>query len=202
MLALEHSEHGDNMHPALRVVDPRTGSIGREQIDEGMALYAAAWSPIPGDQRLAVVHERTGEERPAIWDLSTGTWTDLDLELRGPRRRGGLVARRVGIADRAQRRGSRPPVPVRAGGGSLQAIAHDEGSIWSAAVRPDGDVVVPARAASAPTVLGTSGDVVLHAGTERAPAGRPYVSWHFDNGEGDQVHGFYVTPEGEGRSPS
>ena len=46
MLALEHAEHGDSLHPALRVVDPRTGATIAEQIDEGMALLASCWSPI------------------------------------------------------------------------------------------------------------------------------------------------------------
>ncbi len=37
-----------------------------------------------GGPRLAVVHERAGEESPAIWDLGDGTWTDLKTGLRGP----------------------------------------------------------------------------------------------------------------------
>ena len=84
MLALEHAEHGDSMHPAVRVVDARTGSTIAEQVDEGLALHASCWSPVPGDQRLVVTHEREGEERPAVWHLTTGSWTDLDLGLSGP----------------------------------------------------------------------------------------------------------------------
>ena len=37
----------------------------------------SAWSPIPGDQRLAIGHERRGERAPAIWDVATGTVTDI-----------------------------------------------------------------------------------------------------------------------------
>ena len=98
LLTLEHAEHGDLIHPALRVIDPRTGAVIAEQLDEGLALKSSCWSPIAGDQRLAIVHERFGEERPAIWDLATG---DADRSRdrpargdRGPR----LVARRVGAA--------------------------------------------------------------------------------------------------------
>ncbi len=70
MLCLEHAEHGDLIHPALRVVDPRTGAVVAEQVDQGMALRAAGWSPVPGDQRLVVIHERQGDERAC----ACGTW--------------------------------------------------------------------------------------------------------------------------------
>ena len=83
LLCLEHAEHGDLIHPALRVIDPRTGATVGEQVDEGMSLAAKCWSPVPGDQRLAFDHERAGDERPAIWDLSTGERRDLRLDLEG-----------------------------------------------------------------------------------------------------------------------
>jgi hypothetical protein len=79
LLCLTHSESGDLIHPALRVVDPRTGRTVGEQLDEGLALTASCWSPVEGDQRLVIVHEREGEERPGIWNLKTGERTDLKL---------------------------------------------------------------------------------------------------------------------------
>ena len=62
LLCLENAEHGDLIHKAVRVIDPRSGETIGEQVDEGMSLEARAWSPIPGDQRLAIDHEREGEE--------------------------------------------------------------------------------------------------------------------------------------------
>jgi hypothetical protein len=56
LLCLEHGEHGDLIHPALRVVDPRTGEVVGQQLDEGMALHASCWSPVSSDQRLAISH--------------------------------------------------------------------------------------------------------------------------------------------------
>src|SRR5436190_11224690 len=85
LLCLEHSEHGDLIRPSLRAVDPRTGAVIGELHDPGQALASACWSPIAGDARLAVVEERTGEERPALWDLSTGERRTIELpELQGP----------------------------------------------------------------------------------------------------------------------
>ena len=39
LLCLEHGEYGDLIHPALRVIDPKTGATVGEQVDEGMSLY-------------------------------------------------------------------------------------------------------------------------------------------------------------------
>ncbi|MET0801213.1 MAG: prolyl oligopeptidase family serine peptidase [Actinomycetota bacterium] len=202
MLALEHAEHGDSVHPALRVVDPRTGEMLAEQADDGMALHAACWSPVMGDQRLVVIHERRGEEHPAIWDLASGEWLDLDLPLAGPVVAAAwwpdaaslLIVQNDEGRDRLFRFD-----PARA---TLSPIGHDPGTIGSARVRPDGDVWFRlSRGGRPPAILDAAGTEVLRAEGERAPGGRPYESWHFDNGEGDRVHGFFVTPEGEGPFP-
>ena len=202
MLALEHAEHGDDLHPALRVVDPRTGSTIAEQVDEGMALLAACWSPVPGDQRLAVIHERRGEERPAIWNPATGEWSELDLDLVGdvnvadwwPDASAVLVVHNDEGRGRLYR--------YELASGALSPIEHEQGTIQNARVRPDGDVWFRlSRGDHAPVCVDSSGATVLRPDGERAPAGRPFHSWHFDNGEGDRVHGFYVTPEGEGPFP-
>jgi dipeptidyl aminopeptidase/acylaminoacyl peptidase len=39
---------------------------------------------------------------------------------------------------------------------------------------------------------------VLALSGEDGPGGRPYESWHFPNRHGQQVHGFYVTPDDSG----
>ncbi|HVL03219.1 MAG TPA: hypothetical protein VM386_02155, partial [Acidimicrobiales bacterium] len=65
LLALQHAEHGDTMHMAVRVVDARTGAGRGDQWDgPGLGLSVAAWSPVVGDQRLALGQERDGLQRP------------------------------------------------------------------------------------------------------------------------------------------
>jgi dienelactone hydrolase len=202
LLTLEHAEHGDLIHPALRVVDPRTGAVIAEQLDEGLALKSSCWSPIAGDQRLAILHERFGEERPAIWNLVTGERTDLDIDLPGvievhdwwPDASALLLINLFEGRDRLYR--------YDLASGVLTAIDHPAGTVWSARVRPDGTVWLrQSQGDRQAKVLDDQGDEVLRADGDRAPAGQPYVSWHFDNGEGDRVHGFYVTPEGDGPFP-
>src|SRR4029078_12572711 len=70
LLTLEHAEHGDLIHPALRVIDPRTGAVIAEQLDEGLALKSSCWSPIAGDQRLPTPPGTRGEERTGTWGLA------------------------------------------------------------------------------------------------------------------------------------
>src|SRR5207248_6728881 len=60
-----------------------TGATIGDEHDPGMSLQAKCWSPVSGDQRLALEHEREGETRPAIWDLTTGERRDLRLDLSG-----------------------------------------------------------------------------------------------------------------------
>src|SRR6266566_4701009 len=83
LLALQHAEHGDVLHPSLRIVDPRTGGMVGERGDGSSSVLATAWSPVEGDQRLAVVHDEEDRERAAIWDLATGAWSNADTSLPG-----------------------------------------------------------------------------------------------------------------------
>jgi dipeptidyl aminopeptidase/acylaminoacyl peptidase len=204
LLCLEHSEHGDLIHPALRVVDPRTGATVGEQLDEGMSLRAAAWSPVPGDQRLVILHEREGDELPAVWDLRTGVRSDLPLD---PGM--GAVEAHDWWPDgsaillihlhEGRHQLSRYDVETA----RVTAIEAPPGQIPKARVRPDGRVwFLQSQSDRQPLVLDELGREVLRAQGERAPAGRPYTSWYFDNSEGQKVHGFHVTPEaGAGQGP-
>jgi dipeptidyl aminopeptidase/acylaminoacyl peptidase len=205
MLALEHAEHGDAIHPGLRIVDPRSGETIADLVDDGLALYAAAWSLLPGDQRLAVSHERGTDFSPAIWDLVSGEWLDLAVDLEGP----------VSVADwwpdgralllthndRGRDRLYRYDLTTR----QVERLPTPEGSIEGARVRPaqvrpDGDVWFELTSGTAPpAVLDLSGANLLP--TPAAPAGWPFVPWRFDNGRGDIVHGFYLVPEGDGPFP-
>jgi pimeloyl-ACP methyl ester carboxylesterase len=202
LLCLEHAEHGDLIRPALRVIDPRTGATIAEQWDEGMALHATSWSPVAGDQRLVIAHEQEGDERPAIWDLATGQRTPLEVELEGlvdaidwwPDARSLLLVNLFEGRDRLYR--------YDLENGDLTQIPSPQGTVWAARVRPDGRVWFGhTQGERAPRILDDTGTEVIAPEGPEAPEGRPFVSWHFDNGEGDRVHGFYVTPDGDGPHP-
>jgi dipeptidyl aminopeptidase/acylaminoacyl peptidase len=199
LLCLEHSEHGDLIHTALRVIDPRSGESVGEQLDEGMTLEAKCWSPVPGDQRLAFLHEREGDGRPGIWDLATGERQDLELGLEGlvivqdwwPDASALLLRNTFEGRDRLFR--------CELGGGRLDPVASEPGIAWKARVRPDGSVwFMHEQGHRQRLILDDSSDEVLALEGDDAPEGRPYQSWHFENPHGQRVHGFYVTPDDSG----
>jgi dipeptidyl aminopeptidase/acylaminoacyl peptidase len=202
LLCLEHSEHGDLIHPALRVIDARTGATVGEQLDRGLALSAWSWSPVPGDHRLAMVHEREGEERPAIWNLDTGERTDLSLDLPGivvpydwwPDASALLVVNYFEGRDTVYR------YDLATAG--LTKLDFPDGYLSGARVRPDGSVWVRmSDSVRQSRILTDGGEEVVRAEGERAPDGRPFANWHFQNPHGQIVHGFHVSPPGDGPFP-
>lgn len=87
LIALEHTEHGDAMHSALRVVRPDGSTVAELDDTEGgtkeLGLAVLGFAPVAGDTRLLVGHQRRGRWEPMIWDPVAGTETDLAIELPG-----------------------------------------------------------------------------------------------------------------------
>ncbi len=199
LLCLEHAEHGDLLHQALRVIDPRTGATVGDERDDGMSLSAKCWSPVAGDLRLALDHERDDFGRPAIWDLTTGERRDLHLEIDGdvrvddwwPDASALLLVNRFEGRDRLLR--------YDLARGTWQELDTEPGIVWKARVRPDGRVwLTHEQGHRQRQVLDDEGELVLALEGDAAPTGRPYRSWHFDNPRGQRVHGFFVTPDDSG----
>jgi len=137
---LEVMDDGDVLHPSLRAMDAGSGAVIAELRDPGLELAGFAFSPIAGDQRMTITHERTGERRPAIWDVTTGQLTDLTLELTGPVEpvdwwpdaSALLLQQLVGGRHRLHR------YDLATAG--LTTLETEPGSITAAAVRPNGAV--------------------------------------------------------------
>jgi len=202
LLCIQHAEHGDEIHEALRVLDPRTGGVLAELVDEGMSLAASAWSPIAGDGRLALVHERGGVPSPAIWEPESGAWTAIETGLDGE----------VAVADwwpdasalllQQLHDGRHDLHRYDPATGVLMPIEHPEGQIEWAQVRPDGAVWHRhSSGRTAPRILDEAEREVLPLEGEPAPSGRAFESFRFDNRHGQSVQAFLVTPEGEGPWP-
>ena len=197
LLCVEHSEHGDLIHQALRVLDSRTGATVGEQLDEGLSLEARCWSPVPGDQRLAIDHERAGDERPAVWDLTTGERQDLEVDTEGPVFVSDWWPDGQALLLINRREGRDRLLRYDVSTGEQQVLFDHSGFIWKARVRPDGTVWLLHELGHRPRrVVDETGSEVLQLRGGEAPAGQPYESWHFTNPHGHRVHGFYVTPEG------
>ena len=195
LICVEHGEHGDLIHAALRVVDARSGEVVGELEDAGKALCAFAWSPIPGDDRLAIGHERRGERRPAIWAPRTGTITELELpwdrftEVSDwwPDASALLLVELFEGRDRLHR--------FDLATGQLTLLPTRPGSMAGARVRPDGAVWYRLQAGEHPGILLEVGrdEPILTAGA--APPGRPFIPWAFANPHGQTVTGWRIEPE-------
>lgn len=200
---LEVMEDGDVLHPTLRAIDAGTGRTLAELRDEGLELAGFGFSPVPGDRRIAITHERTGERRPALWDTTTGEVHDLPVDLAGtvvpagwwPDGSAMLLLQLVEGRHRLHRHDLAT--------GATEALDTETGSITATGVRPDGSVWYRGHNGEHPARLLATGShaPLLEPDGPVAPLGRPFEAWWFSNPKGQRVHGFVVHPEGDGPHP-
>jgi dienelactone hydrolase len=196
LLVYSHSEHGDPRYPALRVL--RTDDLGvvADKWDgEGRGLHALSFSPVAGDQRLLVGHERRGREELLIWDVAAGTETELVLDLPGDVSAGWYPdgsALLVGHDHAARSELYRYDLAS----GALEQLDTPRGVVRGATARPDGTVELAWSSAERPPVIRRAdGPVVLAAPGEEPPAAYP-VEDRWVPGPGGDVHALLVRPAG------
>jgi dipeptidyl aminopeptidase/acylaminoacyl peptidase len=200
LLAISHCEHGDTLHPDTAVLDAATGKrIGELSDGAGNTVVPAGWSPVAGDQRLALDGDRTGQLRPQLWDAASGERGPLPVELPGE----------VWVADwwpdatalllGHDHLGRTELHRYEVGTGELTPVPTGEtGTVAGARVRDDGAIWYAFTSSAIPPQIRTrdhDGDrVLLAAPGEEAPAGRAYSSLHYSNDEGAPVHAFLALP--------
>jgi dienelactone hydrolase len=199
LLAISHSEHGDSRHPAVRVVRTADGAAVAEKSDgPGLGLTALAFAPVPGDQRLLLLHERRGREELLLWDVATDTETALSIDLPGelvadftPDGRALLVWHTHAARTRLHR--------YELATGALTALDTAPGCVGSADVRPDGTVEYSCSSAARPPAVralhpdGTD-RVLLSPPGDPAPGSVPVEDLWVD-GPGGRVHALVARPE-------
>ena len=200
LVVLEHSEHGDSRHRALRVLTVSGEPVWECWDGPGLGLRAVGFSPVAGDGRLLAMHERTGRMLPFLVDPATGT--EVHPDLRGLP--GDLDADWYPDANalllRAEARGRstlhRLPLTGAPADGAVEQLPTPAGTVVDARARPGGEVEFTWSSAAAPTVVrSTAGTVVL------PPPGRPAppsvaVTDAFVAGPGGEIHALVATPEG------
>ncbi|MBU7597341.1 prolyl oligopeptidase family serine peptidase [Streptomyces sp. P38-E01] len=205
LLVIEHTEHGDAMHSALRVVTLDGETVAELDDTEGgtreLGLAVLGFVPVAGDSRLLVGHQRRNRWEPLVWDPRTGEVTELDIDLPGdvsaewyPDGSALLIAH--GHQARSDLWRFEPDT------GSLLPVPTPKGTVSGAGARPDGSVeYVWSSAAEPPVVRSTEGGVVLDPPGPRAPASVP-VEDAWVEGPGGTIHALVQRPEGEGPHPT
>jgi dipeptidyl aminopeptidase/acylaminoacyl peptidase len=203
LACLEIAQDGDNIHRALLVLDPRTGTVvGRLADGPGFGLGAFAWSPVPGDPRLLVGHELVDLARPAIWNPVSGERTELRVDLPGEAIPVDWWPDASAILIDHLFRGRDHLYRYDLGTGALTEILHPPGEILGAGVRPDGEVWLQVTSGErASRIVNDRGEEVLPT-PPGVREGRPYREWLFRNPAGETIHGWLVTPDGPGPFPT
>ena len=194
---LSHSEHGDSRNRALRVLDLAGKAVADLWDGPGRGLEAGRWSPVAGDQRVIVMHERTGVRRPLVFDAARRSETEIGIDLPGETfadwypDAGALL---IGHDHRGRTELYRYDLATHA----LELLPTERGTIGSAAVRPDGEIwYMLDRSAEPATVRAVRGEVVLRSDGEPAPSGVSYADHDVDG-----VHIFVAEPRGARPHPT
>ena len=204
LVCIRHAEHGDIERTALRVLEVSSGEVVADLEDAGRVLMPSGWSPVPGDRRLVIAEERSGIERPAIWDPATGARDPIPLpDLPGPVswRDWWPEADAVLLHHESEGRTQLLRADLRTG--ETATVEDLEGAIYGSAVRPDGAVWYRHESSvRPPTIRDLEGREVVSLGTPPAPEGRSYRPISFPNPAGEEIRGFVVTPEGDPPFPA
>ena len=201
LVALEHSEHGDSRHRALRILT-LDGEVVWERWDgEGLGLSALGFSPVDGDERLLAMHEQTGRMLPFVVDPATGQVVEPDLSGIEGDLDADWYADGSALLVRAEARGRSTLHRVTLDG-TVETLPTPPGTVGDVTARPDGTVEFSWSSAAAPSVVrSTSGEVVLAPAGPPAPGSVP-VTDAFVQGPGGTVHALVAQPPGDGAFPT
>ncbi|GAA1963868.1 S9 family peptidase [Kitasatospora viridis] len=212
LLAIDHTEHGDAMHNAIRVVATADGSTVAELDEvtgcaEPRGLACLGFAPVPGDSRLLLAHQRRGRWEPILWDPLTGAETELVLRTEDGRPLPGDVsaqwrpgARALLVEHEYEARSELFSYDLASG--ELTRVTTPRGTVVGASPRPDGTVEYLWSSAAEPSVVrSTTGDVVLRAPGAVPPGSVPVQDVWVD-GPGGPVHALVQRPVGDGPFPT
>jgi dipeptidyl aminopeptidase/acylaminoacyl peptidase len=198
LVLLEHSEHGDSRHRALRVLTIDGDVVGDLWDGPGLGLEGVAFAP-HGETVLAL-HEQSGRPLPLLWDPRSGDVRRFEVALEGDVT-ADWYADGSALLVVAQARG-RSTLHRMDLDGTLAALPTPPGSVTAATARPDGTVEYSWSSAAEPSVIrSVDGRVVLQAPEPVAPSSVP-VSDSFVDGPGGTIHSLVAVPPGPGPHPT
>ena len=198
LVLLEHSEHGDSRHRALRVLTVDGEVVGDLWDGEGLGLHGIDFSP-DGTTVLAL-HERNGRPEPLLWRLASGEVERLSIALDGDLTAEFEVDGQALLV--VAEAGARATLHRVGFDGSVEDLGPPDGSVVDCTPRPDGSVEYRWSSAATPPVLrSTSGLPLLSPPGPPPPPSVPVTDVAVE-GPGGTVHALVATPPGDGPHPT
>ncbi|GAC1322338.1 MAG: prolyl oligopeptidase family serine peptidase [Mycobacteriales bacterium] len=194
LVAIAHSEHGDSRHMAVRVLRVADGSTVGELWDgPGKGLEVVGFAPVGTESRLLVVHERTDQPRPLLWNPVPDTETALEINLDGDLE-ADWYADGTALLVRQDGRGRSALHRYELADHTLTALGTPTGTVGAATARPDGAVEFSWSSSEIPPeVRDDRGRSVLAPAGPRPPAAYPVEDLDID-GLGGRVHALLTRP--------
>ncbi len=203
------TERGGRLHMNLLAFDAESGNqLGELWDGPETSVQPVQFSPLAGDTRLLAITNRTGANRPLIWDPRSGERTDLELgDLEGEVQamdwsedgkrlllcQFNHAVQRLYLYDLQHATLTRLDHPGGTYGPTYFGPTDEIFTQWQDSTHPsqiialDGNTGVPTR-----TLL-VAGDV---------PPSRPWKSVTFTSSDGQAIQGWLGVPEGEGPFPT
>jgi dipeptidyl aminopeptidase/acylaminoacyl peptidase len=196
---IEHSEHGDSRHRALRVLRVDGTVVGDLWDGAGLGLHGVDFHP--SRPLVLALHEKNGRPEPLLWDLVTGDVDRVQVDVEGDLSAEWYVDGSALLVI-AEAKGRATLHKVGLDGTVEEHVGAKDGTVLDATPRPDGSVEYSWSSAAVPKVIrSTTGEVVLEAPAPRAPGSVP-VEDVFVDGPAGPVHALVARPPGEGPVPT
>ncbi|MGH2539509.1 MAG: prolyl oligopeptidase family serine peptidase [Actinomycetota bacterium] len=203
LLTIWHSEASNIENPSVRVLDARTGEAIGEIADDGMAVVAAGWSPVPGDERLVVLREIGGYTRPWLWAPRTGALGEIEVELPGGLTLADWFPDARALLLHRDHDATHELIRVDLERGVVTTVVGAGGTIGRAGVRPDGRVWYRHENGESPPTWRDAATGELALGLDDAPPpGRAWETVWFENPAGQRIQGWFLRPDGEPPFPT
>lgn len=205
------SERSKTLDFSLLALDTQTGQTINELCDENASIGHMIFSPVGGDPRLVATTNRSGFERPFLWNAVSGERVFLQLdEIPGSITpaswspdAGRILLTQVHQAqyqlysyDVNDHQVTRLDHPVGTVGAFFAGFFAPDGELWTTwedAANASCLIALDDR-------TGQLKRVVLQA--DDVPPGKAFRSVSFPSENGDQIQGWLAVPDGEGPFPT
>jgi dienelactone hydrolase/Tol biopolymer transport system component len=207
---LATSSEAPSLRYELMTLDTTTGRVLGQMADADGRVVAIAFAPRAGDTRLLGMTNRSGAERPMIWDVARGSRTDIALDgLEGDVQpvdwspdgervlliQFSRAVQRLFVYDVREAR----LTPLRHPSGTYArvyfALGGEIHALWE-------DSTHPPQVIALDGVTGELKQTLLSITAPDVPAGHPWRSIEFPSAGGQQIQGWLATPDGKGPFPT